>query len=77
MFNQPIRCRHPFTREAQPENRWSAGRWYEMAQERLDDVAIAPKWHQAWSGGLFDVIEGIDSVRKGTVAGAKLVFRCC
>lgn len=77
MFNQPIRCRQPFTREAQPEDRWFAGRWLEMAQELLDDGAIAPNCYQAWSGGLFDVTEGMNSDRKGTVAGAKIVFQCC
>ena len=67
MFNQPIRCGKPFTGEAQPEDRWFAACWLEVAQER----------YRARSGGHFDVIEGIDSVRKGAVTGAKLIFSSC
>ena len=74
MFNQPIRWQKPFYREAQPEDRRFADSWFEIAQELIDDGAIAPKRYEARSGGLDGVIEGVDSVRKGKAAKAKLVF---
>ena len=77
MFNQPIKWQKPFYREAQPEDGRFAKRWFEVAQVLLDHGAIAPQCYEARSGGLAGVIEGVDSVRKGKVAGLKLVYQCC
>ena len=77
MFNQPIKWQKPFYREAQPEDRRFAERWFKIAQELLDHDAIAPKRYEQRSGGLDGVIEGVDSVRKGKVPRVKLVYQCC
>ncbi|KAL9043947.1 MAG: hypothetical protein Q9214_002883 [Letrouitia sp. 1 TL-2023] len=74
MFNQPIRWQKPFNREAQPEDRRFAEKWFEVAQELLNHGLLAPKGYDEGRGGLVGVIDGVDSVRKGKVASRKLVY---
>ena len=75
MFNQPIRWQKPFYREAQPEDRRFAEGWFETVQKLLDDGVVAPKRYETGSGGLGGVTEGVDRVRKGKGASAKLVYQ--
>lgn len=74
MFNQPIKWQKPFNRDAQPEDRCFAERWFEVAQELLDRGLLAPKSYDERRGGLIGVIDGVDSVRKGKAASRKLVY---
>ena len=74
IFDQPIRWKKPFAREAQPDDRRFAERWFEVVQELLNQGSIAPQRYEERWGGLAGVIEGVASVRKGKVVGAKLVY---
>lgn len=74
MFNQPIKWQKPFNRRAQPEDRQFAESWFETTQELLDHGLLAPQRYKEQSGGLGGVIEGVDSIRKGKVDRAKLVY---
>lgn len=77
MFNQPIKWRKPFRREAQPEDRRFADGWFQIAQKLLDAGLILPQGHEERSGGLSGVIDGVDDIRKGKVTRTKLVYPLC
>lgn len=74
MFDQPIRWRKPFNREAQPEDRRFADEWFQVAQKLLNAGLIMPQGYEERSGGLSGVVGGVDDLRKGKVTRTKLVY---
>lgn len=75
MYNQPIKWKRPFKRDARPQDGAFARGWFELVQELLDANAIRPHPHEARCGSLERVSEGLDEVFKGQVAGRKLVYQ--
>lgn len=75
MFGTPIRWKRPFNAKAKPADRVFAEKWFEVAQELLDRGQIKTHHYETREGGLKGLIGGVDEVRKGLVAGRKLVYR--
>lgn len=74
IFDQPVNWQRPFKRDSRPQDREFAERWFATAQELLDAGRLSPHPFTEKSGGLRGVADGIDMVRKGRVAGSKLVY---
>ncbi|KAK5991436.1 Trans-enoyl reductase lepG [Cladobotryum mycophilum] len=64
----------PYKREAKPQDREFAESWFEVAQDLLSRQELICHPYEQGSGGLADVIEGVQLVRTGKVAGKKLVY---
>ena len=74
IFNKPINWRRPFQRDPRPADREFGEGWFRLSQTLLDAGAITPHPHRKQASGLAGVIGGIDQVRRGLVAGTKLVY---
>ncbi|CZT21688.1 related to C.carbonum toxD protein [Ramularia collo-cygni] len=72
-FSQPITWKRPYRREPQLEDREFAEKWYVELQRMLERLEPVP--YRERVGGLAAVMEGVESVGKGEVAGCKLVYR--
>lgn len=75
IYGLPIDWKHPFKRDARPQDREFARRWYPVAQRCLDDGLIQTHPLQEMEGGLFGVIDGANKSRKSQSPNAKLVYR--
>lgn len=74
IFDKPINWQRPFQRDPRPKDREFGEAWFLLAQKLLDEGALEPHLHNCRAGGLGGISGGIDEVRKGLVAGSKLVF---
>lgn len=74
MFGQPVGWKRPFKRDAQPRDRKFAREWFQTAQKLLNSGDLKPHPFEVRTGGLEQVPEGIDAVRKGKIQGKKLVY---
>ena len=71
-FGKPIT--KPYKRAARPQDREFARKWFLLAEYLLMDGLIKPHPHKVM-GGLEHIVDGVDLVRKGQVAGSKLVYK--
>ncbi|KAE8337869.1 hypothetical protein BDV24DRAFT_166856 [Aspergillus arachidicola] len=74
IYGRPINWKHPFKRDAQPQDREFARKWYPVAQRLLDNGKLQLHPLQVETGGLPGVIEGANRSRKHQVTGVKLVY---
>ena len=72
---KPVNWQEPFRRDARPQDREFAERWYQIAQRLLDEGAILTHPIEKAGGGLAGIIKGADRGRKGLILGVKLVYR--
>ncbi|KAI4721981.1 putative alcohol dehydrogenase [Aureobasidium sp. EXF-10727] len=73
-FSQAIPWKRPYYCDPQPEDKTFAIMWYEQVQHLLDGGKIRPSLYREMDGGLAAVVEGMDLLNKGKVAGHKLVY---
>ncbi|GKT51798.1 trans-L-3-hydroxyproline dehydratase [Colletotrichum spaethianum] len=75
MFNKPLDLGRPFSRPARPKDRAFAKGWFGATQPLIDTPGrVRPHPLDLSSGGLQDVIKGLDRMRRGDVSGVKLVY---
>ena len=72
---KPVNWQKPFKKDARPQDREFAERWYQIAQGLLDEGAILTHPIEEAPGGLAGIIEGAERGRKGLVSGVKLVYQ--
>lgn len=75
MFGKPVAWQRPYYREAKPEDREFAEKWYPVAQDLLAQGKIKSHKFELRQGGLSALPSGIDEVRKELVKGRKLVYQ--
>jgi aspyridone synthetase trans-acting enoyl reductase len=75
IYGKPINWKRPFKREARPQDREFARRWYPVAQELLNKGLIKTHPLQEEGGGFEGVLVGAERSRKSQVSGVKLVYR--
>jgi aspyridone synthetase trans-acting enoyl reductase len=75
VFGAPIAWKRPFNAVANPKDRAFAEAWFVVAQQMLAEGRIQGHAYETRRGGLEALVDGIDEVRKGRVAGRKLVYR--
>ena len=63
----------PYKRAARPQDRQFARAWFAHAQQLLADGLLQPHPHRRM-GGLSEIAAGMGMVRRGEVAGCKLVY---
>ncbi|CAD0111491.1 unnamed protein product, partial [Aureobasidium uvarum] len=73
-FSQAISWKRPYYCDPQPEDKAFAVMWYEQVQHLLDGGKISPPLYKEMNGGLAAVVDGMESLIKGKVAGHKLVY---
>ncbi|GIJ91176.1 hypothetical protein Asppvi_010141 [Aspergillus pseudoviridinutans] len=74
MYNQPIPWKRPFKRDACPQDREFAKRWFQIAQKIIDAGGIRPHMSEVRVGGWNAVPEGLALLQRGEVSGKKLVY---
>lgn len=75
VLGKAVEWKGPFQKAAQPEDRAFAERWCVVAQGMLDRGELrGHRWEES-DLGLRGVVWGVDELRKGRNAGAKLVYR--
>ncbi|KAL4903192.1 hypothetical protein BDW74DRAFT_180059 [Aspergillus multicolor] len=74
IYNQPIPWKRPFKRDACPQDRKFAARWFQIAQKIIDQGQIKPHTLELRAGGWDRVSEGLDLLQRGEVSGKKLVY---
>lgn len=70
-----VNWQEPFRRDARPNDREFAEKWYQIAQQLLDEGAILTHPIEEAPGGLAAIVQGADRGRKGLLSGRKLVYR--
>jgi aspyridone synthetase trans-acting enoyl reductase len=71
---KPVNWQEPFKKDARPQDREFAVRWYQVAQGLLDQGAILTHPIEETPGGLAGIIKGAERGIKGLVSGVKLVY---
>jgi hypothetical protein len=75
IFGKALLLNGGYERPAVPAHREFGKRWFEEVQELWDRSAIRPHPIRARAeGGLESVLGGIELLRRGEVAGEKLVY---
>ncbi|KAK5132881.1 Trans-enoyl reductase fsl5 [Meristemomyces frigidus] len=74
LHGKPIDWPEPMKRDAAPELREFANKWFITVQQLLDDGKLRPHPLKQMTGGLPAVFEGTELLRKKAVSGQKLVY---
>ncbi|KAK3298365.1 putative alcohol dehydrogenase [Chaetomium fimeti] len=75
IFGKPVMWKRPMNVEAKPSDKTFTEKWFLVAQSMLDKGDIRTHKYETRVGGLAGLVGGLDDVRKGQVAGKKLVYR--
>ncbi|KAK9782757.1 putative GroES-like protein [Seiridium cardinale] len=75
IFGEAISWSRPYARPARPRDREFAKRWMKVAEGLLQSKAIFTHPVEMVDGGMENIAEALDRIRRGQVSGKKLVCR--